>query len=169
MVTDLWVGKGTRAGGGTVPESLATEGLRGPPTRLAEGRPNCSTAGSRGQSSKDFQAPAEVPWEPNTGLGSLSELCQEGNDGQTAWERNSGVCLQCLQARAGWALWGSITTSWLFLGSHATLSLFSLLAFLLFATLLGTGPRTSLLLGKQPTNELYPCLCVLLLFYGEYT
>lgn len=149
-------------------QSLATEGRRGPPTRFAEGRPNCSRAGSRGKSSKDFQVPAEVAWVQNTGLGVCPELCQEGNDGLTAWGRNSPLASSVCRARAGWALWG-ITTSWLFLESQATLSLpVFTTCFSIIATVLGTGPRTSLLLGKQPTNELYPisvCCCCFMVKY----
>lgn len=76
-------------------QSLATKGQRGPPTRLAEGRRNCSTAGvPKGRAARTSKYQQNCLGNKTQGWGVCPELCQEGNDGQKAGERNSGVGLQ---------------------------------------------------------------------------
>lgn len=98
--------------------------------------------GSQGKSSKDFQVPAELPWEQNTGLGSLSWAMP----GRKWWAEGRGeeqrcwppVCRPELGRHYGVA---SLPHGFSWKVMQPCLSLFSLLVFLLLLQYWGLGPE----------------------------
>lgn len=149
-------------------QSLATEGLRGPPTRLAEGKPNCSTAGFPREEQQGLPSTrrSALGTKHRAGEFVLSYARKEMMDkrqGRGTGMFISSICWPELGRLCGVA---SLPHGFSWKVTQPCLSLFSLLAFLLLLQYWGLGPEPHCYWANNLPMSYILASVFLFLFYG---